>query len=127
MTTRADDPARDRLADDRDSATADLLRHAAEIAIDYRRGLPERRVGIEPGMTADDLRARLGGPLPVSGTDPRTVIDDLASGVDQGLVAMSGPRYFGFVIGGSVPAALAAVFTLYRLNRGNPACGTQFR
>ena len=108
MTTRADDPTRDRLDDDRDRATADLLRHAAEIAIDYRRGLPERRVGIEPGTTADDLRARLGGPLPVSGTDPRTVIDDLASGVDQGLVAMSGPRYFGFVIGGSVPAALAA-------------------
>src|SRR4029079_149574 len=63
---------------------------------------------IATGTRADDLRARLGGPLPVSGTEPRTVIDDLASGVDQGLVAMSGPRYFGFVIGGSVPAALAA-------------------
>ena len=51
---------------------------------------------------------RLGGPLPRRGTDPLTVIDDLADGVEPGLVAMSGPRYFGFVIGGSHPAALAA-------------------
>src|SRR3954471_16772437 len=108
MTVRADDPARDRLADERDRDTGSRLRHAAEMAIDYRNGLPGRRVGVEPGTTVDDLRARLGGPLPIAGTDPRTVIGDLASGVDRGLVAMSGPRYFGFVIGGSVPAALAA-------------------
>ena len=108
MTIRADEPAPPRLDDDPDSVTSDLLRHAADLAIDYRAGLPERRVGIEPGLTVDDLRARLGGPLPVHGTDPRAVIDELATGVDQGLVAMSGPRYFGFVIGGSVPAALAA-------------------
>src|SRR6185312_8121483 len=108
MTIRAGDPAPERVDSERDRDTADLLRHAAEMAIDYRSGLPERRVGVEPGTTVAELRARLGGPLPLSGSDPRTVIDDLAAGVDPGLIAMSGPRYFGFVIGGSVPAALAA-------------------
>ena len=108
MTIRAGDPAPERVDADRDRDTADLLRHAAEMAIDYRSGLSDRRVGVEPGTTVADLRARLGGPLPVSGSDPRSVIDDLAAGVDGGLVAMSGPRYFGFVIGGSVPAASAA-------------------
>jgi glutamate/tyrosine decarboxylase-like PLP-dependent enzyme len=108
MTIRADEHAAPRLDDDPDAATGDLLRHAADLAIDYREGLPDRRVGIAPGLTVDDLRARLGGPLPVDGTDPRVVIDELADGVDPGLIAMSGPRYFGFVIGGSVPAALAA-------------------
>jgi glutamate/tyrosine decarboxylase-like PLP-dependent enzyme len=108
MTIRADEPAAPRLGDDPDSGTSDLLRHAAAIAIDYRGSLPDRRVGAVPGLTADDLRRRLGGPLPTGPTDPRVVIDDLVEGVDPGLVAISGPRYFGFVMGGSVPASLAA-------------------
>jgi glutamate/tyrosine decarboxylase-like PLP-dependent enzyme len=108
MTIRADDQALPRLGDDPDSGTTDLLRHAADIAIDYRESLPDRRVGPVPGLTADDLRRRLGGPLPTGPTDPRVVIDDLVEGVDPGLVAISGPRYFGFVMGGSVPASLAA-------------------
>ncbi|HEX7347703.1 MAG TPA: aminotransferase class V-fold PLP-dependent enzyme [Candidatus Limnocylindrales bacterium] len=108
MTIRADDQAPPRLGDDPDSGTTDLLRHTADIAIDYRESLPDRRVGAVPGLTADDLRRRLGGPLPTGPTDPRVVIDDLVEGVDPGLVAISGPRYFGFVMGGSVPASLAA-------------------
>jgi glutamate/tyrosine decarboxylase-like PLP-dependent enzyme len=108
MATRTDHPGHRRVDDDPDRGTAELLRHAADLAIDYRSALPDRRVGVEPGTTVEVLRGRLGGPLPVSGTDPRVVIDDLASGADPGLVAMSGPRYYGFVIGGSVPAALAA-------------------
>ena len=95
-------------ADDPDARTPDVLRRAAERAIDYRSSLPDRRVGATPGLAVDDLRQALGGPLPRHGTDPLTVIDDLADGVEPGLVAMSGPRYFGFVIGGSHPAALAA-------------------
>jgi glutamate/tyrosine decarboxylase-like PLP-dependent enzyme len=108
MTIRADEGAPSNLDENPDSGTPGLLRHAAELAIDYRAGLPRRRVGIEPGTTVDDLRARLGGPLPLDGSDPATVIDELAAGVDPGLVAISGPRYFGFVMGGSVPASLAA-------------------
>jgi glutamate/tyrosine decarboxylase-like PLP-dependent enzyme len=104
MTTR---PAPQPPAAGPDGGTADLLRRAAELAIAYRASLPERRVGAEPGLTSDDLRRALDAPLPEHGTDPVRVVEELAAAVGPGLVAMSGPRYFGFVIGGSLPASLA--------------------
>ena len=52
--------------------------------------------------------ARLGGPLAEEGEDPAAVIEALAKGAEPGLVGSAGSRYFGFVIGGSVPAALGA-------------------
>jgi glutamate/tyrosine decarboxylase-like PLP-dependent enzyme len=54
------------------------------------------------------LLAALGGPVPEVGEDPGAVIEALVVNCDAGLVATPGPRYFGFVIGGAVPAALAA-------------------
>jgi glutamate/tyrosine decarboxylase-like PLP-dependent enzyme len=108
MTTdRIDDPVATAIGA-QDAGTSDLLRRTAERAIAYRESLPTRRVGPSPGLSVDDLRRTLGGPLPRRGTDPDTVIEELATAVEPGLVAMSGPRYFGFVIGGSHPAALAA-------------------
>ncbi|MES1240621.1 MAG: aminotransferase class V-fold PLP-dependent enzyme [Acidobacteriota bacterium] len=85
---------------------ADLLRRAAEIALGFLDGLPDRRVG--QAASADELRSALGGPLPDRGEAPAAVLEHLARGADPGLVAMAGPRYFGFVIGGHLPAALAA-------------------
>jgi glutamate/tyrosine decarboxylase-like PLP-dependent enzyme len=85
---------------------ADLLKRAAGIALEFLDGLPGRRVG--PATGVDDLRSALGGPLPETGEDPMKVLEHLAQGADPGLVAMAGPRYFGFVIGGHLPAALAA-------------------
>jgi glutamate/tyrosine decarboxylase-like PLP-dependent enzyme len=53
------------------------------------------------------LRRAMGGPLPEHGTEARDVVAALAAAAEPGLVATAGPRYFGFVIGGSLPAALA--------------------
>jgi glutamate/tyrosine decarboxylase-like PLP-dependent enzyme len=84
----------------------ELLRRAAELAIGFREGLAARPVGAR--TTHADLLAALGGPLPERGTDPMTVVEELATAADPGLIAMAGPRYFGFVIGGSVPSTVAA-------------------
>lgn len=82
------------------------LDRAHDLARDFLKSLPERPVG--PRATFDELVRALGGPLPESGDEPVRVVDALARAVEPGLIASAGPRYFGFVIGGSVPAALAA-------------------
>jgi glutamate/tyrosine decarboxylase-like PLP-dependent enzyme len=92
---------------DRESTVVpELLRRTAELAIGYLETLPERPVG-RP-VDVDALRATLGGPLPEDGAATSAVTGALAAAAEPGLVASAGPRYFGFVIGGSVPAALAA-------------------
>ena len=93
---------------DPDAGTAGLLRATAERAIAYRESLPDRFVGPSPGFRREELRAALGDTMPPRGEPAAAVIDRLAVAVEPGLVAMAGPRYFGFVIGGSVPASLAA-------------------
>jgi glutamate/tyrosine decarboxylase-like PLP-dependent enzyme len=90
------------MSDDRDRA----LQRASELGRDYLRGLDGRPVGARTNAAA--IRERLGGALPESGSDPVAVIEELAAAVDPGLVASLGPRYFGFVIGGQLPAAAAA-------------------
>ena len=88
------------------SDTGDLLRRTAELAADYIDSLGERPVF--PEVTPEQLRKALGGPLPDGPIPAEQVIDELAAGAEPGLVAMGSGRYFGFVIGGALPAALAA-------------------
>ena len=59
-------------------------------------------------VTANELRQTLGGLLPQEGMAAETLTAILADSGMRGAVASSGPRYFGFVVGGSLPAALAA-------------------
>ncbi|HEU5267649.1 MAG TPA: pyridoxal-dependent decarboxylase [Jatrophihabitans sp.] len=82
------------------------LSRAAAHARSWLAGLDERSV--TPRATADDLVSTLGGPLPDQGRDPAEVIDELAAGAEPGLMAMSSGRFFGWVIGGNLPAGLAA-------------------
>jgi glutamate/tyrosine decarboxylase-like PLP-dependent enzyme len=83
-----------------------LLRRTADHAADFLDTLDDRPVF--PSATVEQLRKQLGGPLPDEPTDPATVIDQLVAGAGPGVVAIPSGRYFGFVIGGAVPAALAA-------------------
>ena len=55
-----------------------------------------------------ELRAALARPLSESGVEPEQVIDELVHDVAGGLLATPSGRFFGWVIGGTLPAALAA-------------------
>ncbi|HEX4561576.1 MAG TPA: pyridoxal-dependent decarboxylase, partial [Gemmatimonadales bacterium] len=83
----------------------DALDAAVQAARTYLASLPSRPVGAR--ASAAELRAALGGPLPQSGMDAAKVVSELARHADGGIIASAGPRYFGFVVGGSLPAALA--------------------
>jgi hypothetical protein len=83
-----------------------LLDRARNHAIRFLESLDERPVHRHP--TPEAMRDRLDRPLAQRGEDPASVIDALVEAVEPGLVATAGPRYFGFVIGGALPAALAA-------------------
>jgi glutamate/tyrosine decarboxylase-like PLP-dependent enzyme len=85
---------------------SDPLVRAAELARSFLATATERPVGIPVDRAA--LRVALGGSLPDGGEDPTTVIEELARLADPGIVATAGGRYFGFVVGGALPAAIAA-------------------
>jgi glutamate/tyrosine decarboxylase-like PLP-dependent enzyme len=83
-----------------------VLDDAARFAHQFVDSLATRPVGGSADL--EELRAALGHPLAEHGEDPRTVIEELARDAEPGLVASAGPRYFGFVIGGALPVAVAA-------------------
>ena len=81
------------------------LDRAHEHTLRWLDSLDERAVPAT--ATIEEVAERLGD-LPDGPTDPAEAVDLLASACEDGLVAMPSGRFFGFVIGGTLPAALAA-------------------
>jgi len=98
--------------------TDDPLARVLELARAYIDSRSDRPVWA--AATLDELRCSLGGPLPLGPSPVIDVINHLASAAEPGLVTTSGPRYFGFVTGGSVPASVAAEWltTMWDQNAG---------
>jgi glutamate/tyrosine decarboxylase-like PLP-dependent enzyme len=83
-----------------------LLDFAHRHAVEFLSALPERHVGAR--ATRDELLAALSLPLSEGGEEPQAVLEALASQAERGAVGSAGPRYFGFVIGGSLPVTVGA-------------------
>jgi glutamate/tyrosine decarboxylase-like PLP-dependent enzyme len=86
-------------------AIRDVLDSAFRRSVRYLEGAEGRRVS--PSQAALDRLVELGGALPESPSDPEdtlAMLDDIGS---SATVVSAGGRYFGFVTGGSLPAAVA--------------------
>jgi glutamate/tyrosine decarboxylase-like PLP-dependent enzyme len=86
--------------------TRQLLERTAHLAADFREEVAERKV--RALLSPAELQRALALPLTDAGESPAAVIDSLAQIGALGSVASAGARFFGFVIGSSTPAALAA-------------------
>ena len=75
-------------------------------ALAFLRGLPDRAV--RPELEPEALLAALDTPLGDEGLPAADVVRDLARAVEPGLMAMQSGRFFGWVVGGTLPAALGA-------------------
>ena len=83
-----------------------LFGQAADYAAQFHESLGVRRVGAEASF--DDVRAALGGPLPDEGSEDAAVLRELIAAAEPGIVGSQTGRYFGFVFGSALPAAVAA-------------------
>src|SRR5688572_3391916 len=83
-----------------------LLADAYQRAQVYLNSLTERPVAPPPGAIA--ALKRLDEPLPQGESDPAQTLALLDEVVGAATMAMAGPRFFGFVIGGTLPVTLAA-------------------
>ena len=101
----------------------EVLGRAFGHAVDHLEHLSNGRVSAS--VTSEELRHRLDRPLGDAGADPAAVIDEIVAGTRGGIVGSAGGRFFGWVIGGSLPAALAAdwLVSAWDQNAAIHACG----
>jgi glutamate/tyrosine decarboxylase-like PLP-dependent enzyme len=83
-----------------------ILERVLEEATGFLNDLPGRRVAARTDV--EGVATALRRPLPEEGAEPLEVIEELIAGAEPGVVAMPSGRFFGWVIGGVLPAALAA-------------------
>ena len=84
----------------------DVLRLAADHAAQFHQTLDARPVSAR--ATVDELVDAFGGALPEEGADDAQVVAELVAAAEPGLVGSQTGRYFGFVFGSALPAAVAA-------------------
>jgi len=84
----------------------DVLRIAAKHSQEWLDSTPSR--GVNPKRNANEIKTDLGSVLPEKSTDPSLVVAKLAEIGEPGLMSMGSGRFFGWVIGGTLPAALGA-------------------
>jgi glutamate/tyrosine decarboxylase-like PLP-dependent enzyme len=86
---------------------SELLERTNELANDFLDAVVNRPVArpVEFDQLLSEMRA---AGLPIDGDDPKQIIEQLAKLADRAVVATAGPRYFGFVVGGSLPVTVAA-------------------
>src|SRR6201996_5726977 len=89
-----------------DSMFQKPLQAAMRHALAHVDGLRER--GVDATASLEQLRGRIDVPLTADGVDAERVVEELVAACDGGIVGSAGPRFFGFVIGGSLPAAVGA-------------------
>lgn len=96
-----------------------VLEQVASHAAAYRAGVGDRPQ--RPETSYAETKARFLAPLPVEGAPLAAVIEELMAIATPGLAAMTGPRFFGWVIGATEPAGLAAdwLTTAWGQNTGN--------
>ena len=91
--------------DDPTQLSIRAMQRAMEIAGTWIEALPER--AINAGATPSQMTAALDEPLPTAGIPPEDAISDWMQRAELGIVSTNGPRYFGFVTGGTLPGSLA--------------------
>ncbi len=83
-----------------------VLEFSAKYSQSWLDAIPSR--DINPSNNADEIKVDLGFELPKASTDPSAVIEKLAKVGEAGLMSMGSGRFFGWVTGGTLPAALGA-------------------